>query len=98
MENVLEETTDEENDKQFSGSQTETKSWEPDWEGLVNQVMVEDPEPVLYPLKIFQDPSQQESDDEESDNNSPPSIPLTCQVVKVQRYAQTNQFFATNKM
>ena len=61
-----------------------TKLWEPDWEDLISQVMVEDPDPVAYPLKIVQDAAlPRESDDE--DEAPPPCVPLICQVVKIQR-------------
>ena len=63
------------------------KSWEPDWEGLVNQVMINDPEPVVYPLKVLVQQDNIEEEEEEDSPIDPACIPLTCQVVKIQRSA-----------
>ena len=65
-----------------------TKSWEPDWEGLINQIMITGPEPVAYPLKVL---TQQDSNDEEEDvPTDPPCVLLLCQVIKIQRYDDNN--------
>ena len=78
-EDIIETQEEEEGDVESS-----VKLWQPDWEDLVTNVLIEDPEPIVYPLKLAEKIKNNEEDDD--DKEISPSVSIVCRVVKIERY------------
>ena len=48
-------------------------------------MLIEDPEPVVYPLKLVEKIKDDEEDDDD-DKETAPSVSMVCRVVKIERY------------
>ena len=47
-------------------------------------MLIEDPEPIVYPLKLAEKIKNNEEDDD--DKEISPSVSIVCRVVKIERY------------
>lgn len=57
---------------------TAFKPWEPDWDDVVVQLLLQEPEPTPYPLNVVTR--------EEREVIIEPSVSLLCHWVKIQRW------------